>query len=478
MKTTLISKSILAALILWATGLTTAAAQEAGKKTETATYKFCYDKKLAEKYDDMDYASDLHITFKSKAELVVPENSKIGGKWGSFSRAYKTEHHFPPRDAKGNCQFYGAEGRIHDGHCIQIQFRGDTMPTITDWYWTHGCIKLRRKEGYSSPELISHIPQPGPASPSKALVSVGAGLSQPFKRPGDIYISYTQLHDNFTRNITAQPEVFEMLTEQLGGVFIPGDNTDPSQHILPDATLRASAQVIPGLQLGFSPIRNLEFTAGAHYFRRTFTGRFPITVIPFEDPAPRIEYGAITASSQGLLLDAGLKYLLPGKVRPYVEAGGRWLGVLQHLTQMQVAGLAFPFDEIEIPSGFSGYAGAGVRAYIGSHAYVQAGAILAKWPGADYAPGGHVSLGWTFGNTAKRGAQANQLLLNADDDEVDYDKITKRDELPKLIIPGYDRYTTERAINGLSHEKAMKKAFSSERAQKRWSEVFKRIYGK
>lgn len=87
-----------------------------------------------------------------------------------------------------------------------------------------------------------------------------------------------------------------------------------------------------------------------------------------------------------------------------------------------------------------------------------------------------------FWNTFQAvGVEAKVLAMNLDadeDEDVDYDKIEKREQLPKLIIPGYDRYTTERAINGKSHEEAMKKAFSSDKARKRWSEVFKRIYGK
>ena len=73
-----------------------------------------------------------------------------------------------------------------------------------------------------------------------------------------------------------------------------------------------------------------------------------------------------------------------------------------------------------------------------------------------------------------------KVILLADDgeQEVSYDKVNKRDDLPKLIIPGYDRYTVERVINKKSHEEAMKKAFSSEAARKKWSEHFKRIYGK
>lgn len=477
MKTTLKFKCILAALIAWAIGLSTVAAQEAGKKTEMATFKFCYDE-IRNSANGIDYADDLHITFHNQAEVVVPADGKIDGKWGSFSKAYKAVHHFPPPDANGKAQHYGEAGRIYDKQCIQIQFRGDTMPTIKEWYWTRDGKRINLRLAYPAPELISHIPQPGPSSPSKALVSVGGGISLPFNSPEGIYISHTQLHDNFARSITTQPEVFERLIEQFEGVFVLGEQLNPSQNVLPDATLRSSAQFIPGLQLGFSPTRNLEMSIGTHYFRSIFSDRFPITVYSFENSTPRIEYGAISAASQGILLDAGLKYLFAGKVRPYVEGGGRWLGVLQHEAQMEVAGLEFPFDDTKISSGFSGYAGAGARAYIGAQAYVQAGAMLAKWPGSDYTPGGQVSVGWTFGNIAKRGTQANLLLLNADDKEVDYDKITKRDELPKLIIPGYDRYTTERALNGLSHEKAMKKAFSSERAQKRWSEVFKRIYGK
>ena len=120
-------------------------------------------------------------------------------------------------------------------------------------------------------------------------------------------------------------------------------------------------------------------------------------MFPFENSTPRIEYGTINASSLGLLLDVGVKYMLRGKVQPYVEAGGRRLSVLQHETRMEVAGLELPFDEIKISSGFSAYAGAGVRAYLGSNAYLQAGAMLTKWPGSEYSMGGNVNIGWTFG---------------------------------------------------------------------------------
>jgi len=85
-----------------------------------------------------------------------------------------------------------------------------------------------------------------------------------------------------------------------------------------------------------------------------------------------------------------------------------------------------------------------------------------------------------FWNTFQAvGAEAKVILLADDgEQEVSYDKVNKRDDLPKLIIPGYDRYTVERVINKKSHEEAMKKAFSSEAARKKWSEHFKRIYGK
>jgi hypothetical protein len=69
------------------------------------------------------------------------------------------------------------------------------------------------------------------------------------------------------------------------------------------------------------------------------------------------------------------------------------------------------------------------------------------------------------------------VMSNADDDdEIDYDKITKRDQLPKLIIPGYDKYSAARALNKKSHEDAIKEAFPGADAQERWNKIFKRIY--
>ncbi|MBK7099426.1 MAG: hypothetical protein IPH58_15280 [Sphingobacteriales bacterium] len=77
------------------------------------------------------------------------------------------------------------------------------------------------------------------------------------------------------------------------------------------------------------------------------------------------------------------------------------------------------------------------------------------------------------------GAEAKVILLADDGEQEDpYDKLNKREDLPKPIILGYDRYTVEREINKKSHEEAMKKAFSNEDARKKWSKHFKRIYGK
>lgn len=70
----------------------------------------------------------------------------------------------------------------------------------------------------------------------------------------------------------------------------------------------------------------------------------------------------------------------------------------------------------------------------------------------------------------------NASFADYDPDDIDYDAITKRDQLPKPIIPGYDRYSAARAIDKKSHEEAMKKAFSSDDARERWADVFKRIY--
>jgi hypothetical protein len=334
--------------------------------------------------------NDLHLVLSGETRPInIAEDPKTGVK--KVGGVYEN---YP--DKKSKKHDYKTGGVVTPGNTVKIQMEEETE--VISWYWTFDGEKIGDGEyGYEGIAVISVVPLPDPFQPGRALVSVGVGVSRPFNNPKDIYISHAQLHDNFTRSITSQPEVIEQIMERLGGVFVPGVNTNPSQHILPDATLRASAQVIPGLQLGFSPIRNIEFTLGAHYFHSTFTDRLPITVFPFENSTPRIEYGTINASSLGLLLDVGVKYMLRGKVQPYVEAGGRRLSVLQHETRMEVAGLELPFDEIKISSGFSAYAGAGVRAYLGSNAYLQAGAMLTKWLGSEYSMGGNVNIGWTFG---------------------------------------------------------------------------------
>jgi hypothetical protein len=89
-----------------------------------------------------------------------------------------------------------------------------------------------------------------------------------------------------------------------------------------------------------------------------------------------------------------------------------------------------------------------------------------------------IALDFNFSNEPfiNKTGMGGMLTNYASDDAIDYDKITKRDQLPKLIIPGYDKYSAARLIDKKSHEDAMKDAFESEDAQKRWNDVFKRIY--
>lgn len=379
MKNAMIIQSLLLVLFCW----TTMQAQQTSSK-EGKQFTFTNTTGQA--------ANDLHLTLSKATHPInlvadpVTGVKKVGGVFENY----------PSQDVSSHDYKTGGAG-VAAGGSVTIQFNENTR--INKWYWTFNGKRVGPEMNGNTVDLVvvSAVPLPDPSQPGRSTLSVGAGASLPFQNPEGIYISPAQLHDNFTRSMTTQPEVIEQMMERLGGVFVPGVNTNPSQHTLPDASLQASAQIMPGLQLGFSPTRNLEFSIGAHYFSSTFTGRFPITVFPFENPTPRIESGAINASSYGLLLDVGLKYMLPGKVQPYVEAGGRRLSVLRNETYMEIAGLQLPFDEIKTASGFSAYAGAGVRAHLGSNAYLQAGAMLTQWPGSGYAPGGNVSLGWTFG---------------------------------------------------------------------------------
>lgn len=380
MKNARIIQSLLLVLFCW----TAAQAQQTSSK-EGKQFTFTNNTGQA--------TNDLHLTLSKATHPINTVTDPVTG----VKKVGGIYENYPSQDVSPHDYKTGGAG-VAAGGSVTIQFNENTR--INKWYWTFNGKRVGPEMNGNIADLavISVTPLPDPFRPDRATVSVGIGASLPFQNPEGIYISHTQLHDNFTRSIATQPAVIEQIMERMEGVFAPGVNTHPSQHTLPDATLQASAQIMPGLQLGFSLSRNLEFSLGAHYFSSTFTGRLPITVFPFENPAPRIEYGAINASSNGLLMDFSLRYLLPSKkVRPYLEAGARRLSVLQNETHLEIAGLQLPFDEIKTASGFSAYAGAGVRAYLGANAYLQAGAMLSKWPGSGYAPGGHVSVGWTFG---------------------------------------------------------------------------------
>jgi len=378
MKNSMMLQIFLLVLFCW----TTTQAQQTSSK-EGKTFTFTNNTGQA--------TNDLHLKI-SKAthptNLVadpVTGVKKVGGIYENY----------PSQDVSPQDYKTGGAG-VANGSSVVIQMNENTR--INSWYWTFNGKRVGPEMNGNTADLtvVSVVPLPNPFRPDRALVSVGAVISQPFSRADDIYISHIQLHDNFTSSITSRPEVFEMLIEQWGGVFVAGEQLDPSQHVFPDATLRAASTTIPGISLGLNLSRNLELKLGAHYFSSRWSGQFPVTVFPFQSTQPRMEQGFVHASAKGILADVGLRYLLPGKVRPYLEAGGRGQFVLDAQSGMEIGGIELPFEMPLLKSVFSGYAGAGVRAYIGRNLYAQAGASFTQWPGSEYKIGGNAGIGWTF----------------------------------------------------------------------------------
>lgn len=207
------------------------------------------------------------------------------------------------------------------------------------------------------------------------------------------------------------PGTMEQLFERFQEEFFIGD---PSSQSAQNFEMQGTTNVMPGFGLGLRFGNRFEIRANGHYFHSKWSGTFPVTVFPNQqEPShlPQTVQGNLSASSAGVLADAGLAcFLTNGTVRPFVHAGIRGQIPTRNESGATLAGVVLPLETIPTRSSYSPFGGAGVQAGFMKNGFVEGNVTYANAPGGGFAPVAMLSIGWTFG----RNNPAMPLDINAE----------------------------------------------------------------
>ena len=178
------------------------------------------------------------------------------------------------------------------------------------------------------------------------------------------------------------PEHFENLFGTLGGELMAGN---PSGLSTPWISLVGHIRPLIGLQAGVKIRGCFEIRNAVQYYRATWAGGFPVTVVPVEPGPVKSAEGMIEARAEGIVLESGFSIMPGGKnVQPYVSGGIRANIVVEQGSDIHLSGVKIPAAIKPANTAVSPYFGAGIRANILERWYLSAGASVGKVAGRRY----------------------------------------------------------------------------------------------
>ncbi|MDX1910292.1 MAG: hypothetical protein SFV22_02340 [Saprospiraceae bacterium] len=206
------------------------------------------------------------------------------------------------------------------------------------------------------------------------------------------------------------PPVFVPLMERLGGEFsIGAPSGGQNQHF----ELTGDQTIMPGLWLGLGVGRRFEVRAGGAYFRREWSGAFPITVFPFQGTEPQQVSGDLQGEASGVMADAELAcFFGNGRFRPYLLGGVRGVFTGDYSNSANIAGFELNLPDQAAETDFSPAVGIGIRTGFANKGFADLGISYGKVTGGDYAPSLKLGVGWYFVGNAVN-AQAARPITKA-----------------------------------------------------------------
>jgi hypothetical protein len=191
------------------------------------------------------------------------------------------------------------------------------------------------------------------------------------------------------------PAVFEQLMEKLEGEFFIGNPGSEQNQIF---TLTGQQKIAPGLWLGLGLGRRFEVRAGASWFRREWSGQFPVTVFPFQGTETRQVSGGLQAEATGVFAETDLAFFFgDGRYRPYLHGGLRGVFTGSYTPAADLAGVELSLPDQAAETDFAPSVGGGIRAGFARKGFADLSVSYGKVPGGEYAPAIKLGVGWYFG---------------------------------------------------------------------------------
>lgn len=248
------------------------------------------------------------------------------------------------------------------------------------------------------PLFFGYILKAQEGEATKPVVSLMLGTSF-YQSPDRLSILGEQVESSFWVNMENDPSKYDQIMEALQGDFFLGT---PEGETLTEVVMDGERKWSPNLGLGLSISRRLEVSVNLQRFEIDHSGQFPITVFPNSGTGETQQiFGSVQSTSKGLFADLGLRYLLPGKIRPYAETGLRRQWTSSYESELTIGNTTLPMAMPEPEAELNIYTGLGVRWYVRDGLHLQSGITYSHWPGSPSGIGANLSVGYTFGNTTK-----------------------------------------------------------------------------
>lgn len=211
----------------------------------------------------------------------------------------------------------------------------------------------------------------------------------PLKRPAELQIDPVKLNQELT-----DPAVFEQLLEKLGGEYVVGELSGPTTTPF---RITGRIQPMPGLKAGMRMGKSWELQTGISLFRVNWSGEFPVSVYPINGDPPFIEYGKLTATSEGLVGDLSVtRFLTRTSFQPFARAGIRGQFPTDHRSHASVRGVRVNRQGSPVARSVRPFGSIGIRFIPAPHFLIDICTSFSRLPGMTQAWSAEIASGLLF----------------------------------------------------------------------------------
>ena len=154
---------------------------------------------------------------------------------------------------------------------------------------------------------------------------------------------------------------------------------------------------MPGLKAGMRMGKSWELQTGISLFRVNWSGEFPVSVYPINGDPPFIEYGKLTATSEGLVGDLSVtRFLTRTSFQPFARAGIRGQFPTDHRSHASVRGVRVNRQGSPVARSVRPFGSIGIRFIPAPHFLIDICTSFSRLPGMTQAWSAEIASGLLF----------------------------------------------------------------------------------